>query len=111
MRFDLWEAITFMLCLTQISLRKADNNYSAELHLPSFLTREKKRKQSSFFSVFCSLTSLSKTISVAGGKFGLLEHFTLQLYTLKLFFPPNTLGKITNKHTLLYKKIKTLKYI
>lgn len=93
MRFDLWEAITFMLCLTPISLRKADNNYSAELHLPSFLTREKKKETKQFFSVFCSLTSLSKTISVAGGKFGLLEHFTLQLYTLKLFFPPQHPGQ------------------
>lgn len=112
MWFDLWEAITFMLCLAPpIFSKRRTNNCSAELSC-FFRSREKKeqnKNETKWLVFFCSLTSLSKTISFfllleEGIRF--FEHLTLQLYTdgqfPSLHQTPQALD--ARLHTLLYKR-------
>lgn len=70
-----------MLCLAPI-FSKGGQQLLCKAQLFFLLSQEKKGKNKNEAKwCFCSLTSLSKTTSVAGGKFCSLEHLTLQLYT------------------------------
>lgn len=101
-----------MLCLAPpIFSKRRTNNCSAELSC-FFRSREKKeqnKNETKWLVFFCSLTSLSKTISFfllleEGIRF--FEHLTLQLYTdgqfPSLHQTPQALD--ARLHTLLYKR-------